>query len=101
MFVTFIVFPGVTNSKSVNLTFIQNRAWFDLFMVFLFNFFDTIGRYTGGAFMIKSDSIWINVIGFGRLVLVVTSLLIMIGIAQNDYTAIANMTLLAFTNGYM
>jgi len=46
MFVTFIVFPGVTAATS--LSFISSRAWFDLVMVSIFNVFDTIGRYVGG-----------------------------------------------------
>lgn len=45
--VTFIVFPGVTCATS--LSFINSDAWFFLFMVSMFNFFDTIGRYVGGV----------------------------------------------------
>ena len=103
MFVTFIVFPGVTSAKTISLSFIEDRAWFDLFMVTLFNLFDTAGRYIGGSprCMFGRDSPWINVIGFSRLVLVATSIMIMLGILQDDTTIIVNMVLLGFSNGYI
>lgn len=82
MFVTFIVFPGVTSAKTITLSFIEDRAWFDLFMVTLFNLFDTTGRLIGGIpkCMFSKDSYWISVIGFARLILVGSSIMIMLGV---------------------
>ena len=47
MFVTFVVFPGVTCAPSVE--FISSYAWYSLAMVSFFNLFDTLGRFAGGA----------------------------------------------------
>ena len=103
MFVTFIVFPGVTSAKTVNLSFIGGRAWFDLFMVTLFNLFDTTGRLIGGIpkFMFSKDSHWISVVSFSRLLLVGLSIMIMLEVFQHDTTIIVNTVLLGFSNGYV
>jgi len=47
MFITFIVFPGVTCSSSIQ--FINSYAWYSLATVTWFNLFDTIGRFLGGV----------------------------------------------------
>lgn len=79
MVVTFIVFPGVTCSTSIR--WVSDAAWFDLFMVTVFNLGDTIGRYIGGVpmFQIPKDSYGLmHTLGFARLVFVAISILIML-----------------------
>jgi hypothetical protein len=102
MLATFTVFPGVTSATS--LTFVSSAAWFDLFMVTLFNAFDTIGRFVGGVrwFALTVESKWVNFWGMGRLVFIGTSIMIMVNsVWANDYTVVLNTILLAFTNGYL
>ena len=44
---TFMIFPGVTNNTSIS--FLETDGpWYDIFLVTIFNFFDTLGRYIGG-----------------------------------------------------
>ena len=79
MFVTFVIFPGVTESTSIS--FITSPAWFDLFIVTVFNTFDTIGRLLGGfpSLMIplKRKGL-IHFVGFARLLGVGVAIYIMV-----------------------
>jgi len=105
LFVTFITFPGVTGTTS--LSFIDSRAWFDLFMVTTFNVFDTIGRYLGGTHDFSGDPHtkypFIHAVGFGRMIFVVFGILIMVQVSifPEDWIIITNQALFALTNGYM
>ena len=72
MFVTFIVFPGV--NCSANLQFIDSFAWFSLLIVTIFNIFDTIGRFIGGFPSLQVDSKGTHAVGFGRLLIVASSI---------------------------
>jgi hypothetical protein len=79
MFVTFIVFPGVTCGTS--LRFVSDAAWFDLFMVTVFNVGDTLGRYIGGVPMLQipiDATKLMHVLGFARLIFVGISILILL-----------------------
>lgn len=102
MVVTFIVFPGVTCSTSIS--FVSDAAWFDLFMVTVFNVGDTIGRYIGGVpiFQIPiGNTKLMHVLGFARLIFVVISILIMLWQIHSPLIQISNLILFAFSNGYL
>ena len=46
-FLTFMVFPGVTNN--ITLTFLKKDSpWYQISFITCYNFFDTWGRYIGG-----------------------------------------------------
>lgn len=55
-FVTFIVFPGITNKPMFKFLEKneQKETWKNLIFVFLFNVFDTLGRYMGGKYQVFS-----------------------------------------------
>ena len=101
MFVTFIVFPGVTDD--VFIPWLTNLAWLDLFMVTTFNIFDTVGRFIGGvpSLMLKKESPLIHALGFGRLIFVAIAILIQVGLITQTSVIIINMVLFALTNGYI
>jgi len=52
-FITFIVFPGVSDDQVYSflrgLSVKDLAAWNGILQVFIFNVFDTVGRYTGGV----------------------------------------------------
>ena len=101
MTVTFVVFPGVTDATSVE--FLTNRAWFELFIVTMFNVFDTIGRYLGGmdCLMVKSDGPGIHLVSFGRVAGIAVAILIMMKVITADWVVAVNIVLFALTNGYV
>ena len=77
MTITFIVFPGVTCSTGIG--FLKTYTWYLLFIITMFNVFDTLGRFVGGVpiLSIKSEAmIW--ALGFGRLVFVGIAIFIMV-----------------------
>lgn len=100
---TFIVFPGISNSTY--FTFIDSGGWFGLTMIIVFNVADTVGRYSGGhpALNIHSRSV---IIGAAcRTVFVVTFLLIGFQVGptwlfNSDWFKITNMVIFALSNGY-
>jgi hypothetical protein len=100
MAVTFIVFPGVICAANFNL--FSSDAWYSLFIVTIFNLFDTLGRYIGGLekLQIRSNTI-INGLGFFRLVFVGISVMFMVLQNQQAVVLITNLALLAVTNGYL
>jgi predicted MFS family arabinose efflux permease len=75
-------------------------------MVLIFNILDTVGRFLGGAYMLK-DSLTI-VLAYSRSIFIVTFLLIAFNIAPSwlfgkeaDWFKIINMALFSFSNGYL
>ena len=50
--ITFMVFPGVTNYTY--LTFFDPQGpWYQLFMITIVNFMDTVGRVVGGKVFVS------------------------------------------------
>lgn len=101
-FITFIVFPGITNKPMFKFLIGNEQAitWNNLILIFLFNVFDTLGRYLGGWKQIftPKTTIYLTV---GRSIFILTSFLIFYHtFLYADFFMIINMILFAFTNGY-
>ena len=78
---SFLVFPGVLQSKPVS--FIDSTEWNNLMIVGLFNVFDTVGRTLGGidALMISSKrKFCLNFFALSRVLLVILPILVEVGI---------------------
>lgn len=101
-FCTFLIFPGVTNNPMFNFLKDNEQAntWKNLIFVFLFNIFDTLGRFLGGKYQIFNPKTVI-IHTLGRFVFIFTSFLIFYHvILYHDFLMILNMIGFAFTNGY-
>lgn len=109
--VTFIVFPGTTGDTKLmffkDMDAEKRRAWQGLFMTFLFNVFDTVGRYMGGMpkFFLSNRAAIIS--SYARVVFIATFLLVAWAASPSwlfghsaDWFKIINMVLFAFTNGF-
>lgn len=102
-FVTFLVFPGITNFTT--LTFIEgNGPMFQLFFVALFSVADTVGRFQGGSSTISKQTAY-KVIHLRLIV----ALFIMVYAFQlksqmenkvGDAIKIASILTLGWTNGF-
>eukprot|EP00826_Nyctotherus_ovalis_P063583 TRINITY_DN9328_c0_g1_i11.p1 TRINITY_DN9328_c0_g1~~TRINITY_DN9328_c0_g1_i11.p1 ORF type:complete len:411 (+),score=103.20 TRINITY_DN9328_c0_g1_i11:119-1351(+) len=96
---TFIVFPGVALKNTV--TYFP-KQWAVPFVIFIFNFFDTIGRFIPSyANFIKSKAVvWICLF---RVIFVVSTFFIGFGsfngLFVTDWWITVNMACFAFTNG--
>lgn len=113
-FVTFIVFPGVSDDNVFyflkDLKAKDLEAWNGLVYVFIFNIFDTIGRYCGGVPKLKMPQKGVIIMSGCRLIFVMT--FIMIDYGQRgwgpqwlfgpgaDWFKIINMAIFAITNGF-
>jgi hypothetical protein len=85
----------------------ERKAWQGLFFTFLFNLFDTIGRYMGGVpkFTLSDRAAIIS--SYLRIVFIATFLLIAWAVppvwlfgSSADWFKIINMILFAFSNGF-
>ena len=107
-FVTFMVFPGLTNSTT--LTFLDSDGpWFQIFFMTTFNLFDTIGRYIGGQpnffisqklFYIQSWLRFLHIAAF-FIFAYYEDIFDFIKTPTGDAIKILNMGIFAFSNGYL
>ena len=82
-------------------------GWTMLIYIFLFNIFDTVGRWLGGQpFGMLSDMV-LFVLTYSRVIFIATAFLVDYSVspqwlfgATADWFKITNMILFAFTNGY-
>ena len=96
---TFIVFPGVYIAKPLSFLSVQ---WSIPFMIFLFNLFDTIGRYTPSFIRIVSPkgTTWLCILrGLSSLSICLIGYGTFNGFFVSDWWIILNFIIFAFTNG--
>ncbi len=96
---TFIVFPGVTLANPLQFV---SKQWAVPIMIFLFNIFDTIGRYSPSYIPLASPkgTTWYC---FARILCSISLCLIGYGTFNrffvNDIWIVINLIVFAFTNG--
>ena len=106
---TLFLFPGTTADTEFNFILKFNlpnyESWYQLLVVFIFNLFDTVGRYAGGlkAFDLKIRNVKLG--AYARLIFIATFLLTDFEappkwIWNVDWFKLLNLVLFAFTNGY-
>lgn len=99
-FLTFIVYPGVCTQTHFKFIEKKGDAWNTLMFLVIFNVFDTIGRFGGGAIRLFTPKtvIFLTV---GRAIFVVTFFLVAFNkLFQADWFRALNMAAFAITNGY-
>lgn len=78
--ITLILFPGTasdTDFRFVNKMALPNgEAWYQLIVVFIFNIFDTVGRYTGGMRALDLTILKVNIGSLARIIFIATFLLV-------------------------
>lgn len=108
--ITFVVFPGVCMATSIKfLQGVSNySAWYGLFMVTVFNIFDTIGRSMGGMPLFSLPDKIVIVSSYCRAIFIVTFFLIAYKVSPSglfgndaDWFKVLNMILFAFSNGFI
>ena len=108
--VTLILFPGT--AADTNFNFVDNmgwpsaEAWYQLIVVFIFNIFDTVGRYAGGMRALDLKIHTVNISSAARILFIATFLLIDFEVPPTwlfglDWFKILNLVLFAFSNGYL
>lgn len=111
-FVTLAIYPGVT--CDTNLKFLSGTnpttklAWQTLLLVFIFNVFDTIGRWLGGQPYAQLGPKLTIILSYCRVIFIVTSFLIAYNVPPSglfgddaDWFKILNMCLFGFSNGFL
>ena len=81
----------------------NETSWFDLFMLFLFNIGDTIGRTLGGKEFAKLGRKATLIGSYARIIFFLTFIPIMFassGFFDTDVLKITNALLFAISNGY-
>lgn len=107
---TLFLFPGTTSDTEFNFILKLNlpnpESWYQLLVVFIFNVFDTVGRWFGGLkyFDLKIRDVKIGT--YARVMFIVTFLLTDFEappqwIWNVDWFKVLNLVLFAFTNGYL
>jgi len=108
--ITLLLFPGTTADtyfKWINNMHLANsEGWYQLACVFLFNIFDTVGRYCGGKPALDLSIRKVNWGTISRVLFIATFLLTDFECApqwlwNTDWFKILNLFLFAFTNGYL
>jgi len=74
--------------------------------VFIFNVFDTVGRYCGSMDFFDLSTRWININAFARVIFILTFLMTDFVVSPKwvwdaDWFKITNLVLFAFSNGYI
>ena len=107
---TLFLFPGTTADTYFNFIVKLNlknpESWYQLLVVFIFNVFDTVGRWAGGQkyFDLKIRSVKVGT--YSRVIFIATFLLTDFAapptwIWDVDWFKVLNLVLFAFTNGYL
>eukprot|EP00347_Sterkiella_histriomuscorum_P017529 403348991 len=110
--VTFVVYPGVALRINLKfMDFIENvhleGAWTRQLFIFIFNIFDTVGRWLADKSFGQSSDRVVLVLTYLRVIFIATFLLIafdeppmwLFG-SNSDWFKILNMILFAVSNGY-
>ena len=108
--ITFVLFPPVITDTDIGfLAGIKNDSlrisWTILIFIFIFNLFDTIGRWLAGQTFGGLSDKAILALTYLRVVFIATSYLIDYEVGptwfmRSDWFKLINMALFAFTNGY-
>ena len=105
---TFICYPGLASDDTTFfMEGINNYdSWHNLFIQAVFNFMDTIGRYSGGVACLILSNRTIKISAALRTLFLVTFLLISFDVApaavfSSDWFIILNLALFSITNGYV
>jgi hypothetical protein len=108
--ISFILFPGVTNDASFGFLSNSNihnpESWYQLASVFLFNVADTIGRLGGNLESWELKLSTTKGLTYARSLFFVTFLLTDFAVAPDwiwsaDWFKVTNLSLFAFSNGYL
>ena len=103
------LFPGTTNNSYfsfiIKLDIPNYESWYQLLVVFIFNLFDTVGRYAGGLKSLDLKIRNVKLGAYARLIFIATFLLTDFEappkwISNVDWFKLLNLVLFAFTNGY-
>ena len=109
---TFIIFPGAFFSGPAMYNFMEvivpdehkRFQWFTLIVILIFNSFDTVGRYIGGALKLPESTV--IVIGLSRTIFLFTTTYM--GLAHdghpwfdNDILKVLNLVFFAVSNGFI
>lgn len=101
-FITFTVFPGVSNLNQVHFVDKHNLP---VFWICLFNIFDCVGRYLGGATGENLSQELTLKLGWLRLLHVVVFIAFAMTVDMNnliiDLCILLNAVVFAFGNGYL
>jgi equilibrative nucleoside transporter 1/2/3 len=106
--ITFIVYPALYEATSFDFLEGVNQAfsWFILICATIFNIGDTIGRKLGGVPMFMLSIRWLVILSIARCLFIVTFFFTAYQIPpenlwNSDWFKILNMSLFAFSNGYL
>jgi hypothetical protein len=108
--VTLMLFPGATADSYFNFILKLNlpnpESWYQLLVVFIFNVFDTIGRWAGGQEIFDLKIRTVKIGSYARVVFIATFLITdfalpPIWIWNADWFKVLNLVLFATTNGYL
>ena len=83
----------------------NEAGWYSLIVVFIYNIFDTVGRYVGGMKYFDLSIRSVNIGSFARIIFMATFLLVDFEVPPtwlfgSDWFKVTNLVLFAFTNGY-
>ena len=107
---TLLLFPGTvsdTDFHFVNNMHLNNtEGWYQLIVVFIYNLFDTVGRFAGGMRALDLKIHTVNISSAVRILFIATFLLTDFEVPPTwlfglDWFKILNLVLFAFTNGYL
>ena len=107
--ITLLLFPGTAADTDFhfvnNMNLANAEAWYQLIVVFIFNVFDTVGRYAGGMRALDLKIHTVNIGSAARILFVATFLLVDFEVPPTwlfglDWFKILNLVLFAFSNGY-
>lgn len=97
MAITLIVFPSViTNIKTQIYNF---QEWYTIIIIFLFNFFDMVGRFATVFFYL--DSILLMILLSIRVICIPGLILCLLGFINSDIFPLVICSFFGFTNGYL
>lgn len=84
----------------------KRGAWEGLFLIFIFNVFDTVGRYMGGAVALPDKLVLL--LTYLRAIFIATFLLIAFNVSPSwlfgdnaDWFKIINMIVFSLSNGFL
>lgn len=104
--ITFLIYPGTV--LNTHFDFLEGnssaKAWFNILMITIFSFGDTIGRFLAGPIQIFNSKT-MNFLTYGRVIFVASAILIQkksgpAWLFQADWFKILHIWIFAATNGY-
>jgi hypothetical protein len=104
--ITFLIYPGTFLGTTFN--FLKGnsseKAWFNILMITIFSFGDTLGRFLAGPLKLFTSKT-VVILTFGRLIFITSAVLVQKSVSpawlfQSDWFKIVNIWLFAATNGY-